>query len=200
MRAFALAAGLCAVAAIAKPVSLARSDVDPCDDDAPPCMTYEQASTVASNFRELIVNYSNASAQAYLTTNFTDYSSSVNTLIDNGCSTPQPLDAATFVGLAAFESGQGGQPSIPFDTLNLWHTCDTVIIRWRTNTGSGPEDVTGIIVMETTYQGGDDEPFLINTVYSEFNSGAWLVDLGIFTPSCNASSKRSISDRPFFML
>jgi len=31
--------------------------------------------------------------------------------------------------------------------------------------------------METVYQGGS---WLIQTVYSEFNSGAWLVDLGAF--------------------
>ena len=65
-------------------------------------------------------------------------------------------------------------------------------MRWRTTVQAGaPEFVTGIIVMETTYQKSTSEPYLINTVYSEFNSGAWLVDLGVFTPSCD-SSKRSI--------
>lgn len=34
--------------------------------------------------------------------------------------------------------------------------------------------------METEYKNGD---FLIDTVYSEFNSGAWLVDLGVFNPT-----------------
>jgi hypothetical protein len=32
--------------------------------------------------------------------------------------------------------------------------------------------------METTYDGS----WKIETVYSEFNSGAWLVNLGVFTP------------------
>lgn len=37
--------------------------------------------------------------------------------------------------------------------------------------------------METEYQKDNaEEPFLIDTVYSEFNSGAWLVDLEVFTP------------------
>lgn len=94
-------------------------------------------------------------------------------------------------------AGQGSQPDIPFDILNLWHTCDTVIIRWRTTVSSGaPEFVTGIIVMETEHQKSTSEPFLIKTVYSEFNSGAWLVDLGVFTPSCSSSSKRSIESLP----
>ena len=72
-------------------------------------------------------------------------------------------------------AGQGGQPSIPFKTLALWHTCDTVVIRWRS--AQSPEQVTGIIVIETEYQKSKTNPFLIKTVYSEFNSGAWLVNL-----------------------
>jgi hypothetical protein len=61
-----------------------------------------------------------------------------------------------------------------------------------------PEEVTGIIVMETKYQKSTSEPFLIKTVYSEFNSGAWLVDLNVFTPSCS-SSKRSVAELPRIM-
>lgn len=37
-------------------------------------------------------------------------------------------------------------------------------------------------------QGDDSEPWIINTVYSEFNSGAWLYDLGIFVPTCDAGT------------
>jgi hypothetical protein len=72
-------------------------------------------------------------------------------------------------------AGQGGQPSIPFEILNLWHTCDTVVIRWRS--AQSPEPVTGIIVIEVEHQKSDTTPWLIKTVYSEFNSGAWLVNL-----------------------
>ena len=51
--------------------------------------------------------------------------------------------------------------------------------------------------METEYVDGE---FDIATVYSEFNSGAWLVDLGTFNPTCPApapSKKRSIAGNPF---
>jgi hypothetical protein len=73
--------------------------------------------------------------------------------------------------------------------LKTWHTCDAVIIRWVSSTPgtvTPEEQVTGIIVMETRANGHPNppEPWLIETVYSEFNSGAWLYDLGIFTPSC----------------
>jgi hypothetical protein len=39
--------------------------------------------------------------------------------------------------------------------------------------------------METVYDGS----WKIETVYSEFNSGAWLVNLNVFTPTCSASRR-----------
>lgn len=60
--------------------------------------------------------------------------------------------------------------------LNMWHTCDTVVLRWRTTVApNATEDVTGIVALETVYA---NDSFLIDTVYSEFNSAAWLVDIG----------------------
>lgn len=84
----------------------------------------------------------------------------------------------------------------PFEQLNIWNNCDTVIIRWRS--AQTPEIVTGNIVMETVYQ---QNTWKIETVYSEFNSGAWLVNLGVFTPSnCTSTSKRSEIEMPVRML
>ncbi|KAK3050855.1 hypothetical protein LTR09_007933 [Extremus antarcticus] len=199
MRSFAIAAGFFAVAALASPVNVARgSDAEPCDDNAPPCMTYPQAQVVAQNFRQSIKNYSNESTIQHFTEDFVDYSASVNTLINGGCTGPVDLNAATFTGRENFMAGQGSQPAIPFKILNLYHTCDTVIIRWRSQgPGQEPEPVTGIIVIEAEYQANDTtDPWLIKTVYSEFNSGAWLVNLGVFTPTCPPPpppSKRSIT-------
>lgn len=202
MRSFAIAAGLFAVAALANPMNVARSE--PCDDDAPPCMTYDQASVVAQNFRQSIKNYSNESTIEHFTEDFVDYSSSVNTLIDGGCTGPVDLNSATFTGREDFMAGQGSQPTIPFKILNLYHTCDTVIIRWRSQgPGQSPEPVTGIIVIEAEYQKSKTDPWLIKTVYSEFNSGAWLVNLGVFTPTCPPPappSKRSLGMSPVRML
>ena len=86
MRSFAFAAGLFAVAALANPINLARgASKEPCDDDAPPCMTLDQATVVAQNFRQSIKAYSNESTIEHFTADFTDYSASVNTLINGGC-------------------------------------------------------------------------------------------------------------------
>lgn len=49
------------------------------------CLNAARAQQVATNFRTLIVNYTEAAANATFTTDYTDYSGSVNELIDNGC-------------------------------------------------------------------------------------------------------------------
>ena len=51
--------------------------------------------------------------------------------------------------------------------------------------------MTGVVLLETVYNDGHAAvPFQISATYSEFNSGAWLYDLGIFVPNCPASKKR----------
>jgi hypothetical protein len=178
MRATIFAAATFALGAIATP-ELSKRD---CNDT---CMTYDQATVVADNFKNLIANYSDALANEVLTVDFEDYSDSVTELINSGCTGPQALGAATFDSRASFEAGQGSQPAIPFEILNMWYACTgPVVIRWKS--AQTPEEVTGNIVLETV-RGNGSEPWLIKTTYSEFNSGAWLVNLGVFKPNCSAN-------------
>lgn len=173
----------------------------------PECVDDTAAQRVASNFKKLINSYSNSSAAQFMTTDFHDYSDSVNELINSGCPNgPQPLGSATFDSLTSFEAGQGSQPNIPFEILNVWHGCDFVTMRWVSSapgTVQPEEQVTGIVVMEVC-PGDATEPWKIDTVYSEFNSGAWLYDLGVFVPTtCNATSakiKRTAFGLPVKML
>lgn len=155
------------------------------------CLNDGTALRVANNFRSLITDYSAARAAQVLTKNFTDYSDSVNELINNACPNgPQALGTATFNTRDEFIVGQGSQPNIPFELLNVWHNCDVITLRWKTpspGTVQPEQQVTGIIVLEAKKVSGP-EPWLISTAYSEFNSGAWLYDLGIFQPTCNATS------------
>ncbi|KAF2859724.1 hypothetical protein K470DRAFT_258575 [Piedraia hortae CBS 480.64] len=163
------------------------ANVTGCKD---PCMSYREASRVANNFQTLIANYSDALADRVLTVDFNDWSDSVTTLIDSGCSSPQPLGSVTFDSRDSFKKGQGSQPAIPFQILNLWYACDgPVVIRWRST--QEPEIITGNIVLETKRSGDYGEPWLIKTVYSEFNSGAWLVNLGVFKPTCNSTAQHN---------
>ncbi|KAI5365318.1 hypothetical protein Slin15195_G048520 [Septoria linicola] len=161
-----------------------------------PCLDDGSAQRIAENFRTLITNYSNQSAAAFLTVDFLDYSDGVNILINKGCPNgPQALGSPTFSSLEEFQAGQGSQVNIPFEILNVWHGCDFVTMRWRS---SAPEandiqpqqPVTGIVVLEVC-QGGSPEPWVIDTVYSEFNSGAWLYDKGFFKPEgCDATQAK----------
>jgi len=185
-----LFAGVAAAAAVAAPAELVERDFI--------CLGDNDATKVANNFKSLITAYNSSTADAVLTSDFHDYSDSVNELINNGCpSGPAPLGSATFTSRAAFEAGQGSQPNIPFTILNVWHGCTNVVLRWKSSAPGfvQPEQqVTGIIVMETQFNGVFvAQPWLIKTVYSEFNSGAWLYDLNITTAHCSGGkAKREV--------
>ena len=170
------------------------------------CMCDSEAEKVANNFKALIDEaFSVSLAKASMMKDFHDYSDSVNELINAGCPNgPATLGEATFSSRAEFISGQSAEAPIPFSILNLWHTCDTVIMRWMTSapgTVQPEQPVTGIIVIETVPNtvDGTDQPWLMNTVYSEFNSGAWLYDVGNLTCTSAGSKKavrRSVNLRP----
>lgn len=59
------------------------------------CMSSSDAQGVATNFKNLIAEYSDSLAKSSLTANFHDYSDSVNELINSGCSGPQAVSLST---------------------------------------------------------------------------------------------------------
>ena len=151
------------------------------------CMTGAEAQQVADNYAELIRDYSDELALDALAKDFTDYSESVNSLI-NTC--PQgkaakaesiPLLLPSFTNRHKFMVGQGQQPAINFKQLNLEYNCNFITIRWETtNTAPipNPRPVVGIILLQTEQApAGNKYPWIINTVYSEFDSAAWLQNL-----------------------
>lgn len=143
------------------------------------CMTYEQAQKVVNNYGVLLSNYSNSSANAFLAPDFTDYSESVTTLIDTcpvgSAAVTIPLLPPTFTNRQSFEAGQGQQAGINFKPLSVWNTCNTAIARWET-TATGIRPVVGNLILEVV-AGNGTEPWVIGTVYSEFDSGAWLQNI-----------------------
>merc|ERR1712233_181897 len=87
----------------------------------------------------------------------------------------------TFDGRQAFMDGQGSQPKIPFTTLNVFHGCRTVTVRWKTERSANGQPteqamipVVGIAAMELVPAEPEN---------AEFNSLAWAVNLGLFTPA-----------------
>lgn len=171
---------LAAIGSLAAPKGLWHHDSQ--------CMSTADAQQVADNYAELIRHFTVEGADASLSPDFTDYSESVNTLI-NTC--PQgsaaqtlPLLSPSFTSREQFETGQGQQPPINFKQLNIYHTCDAVIIRWETTNTAPiptPRPVVGIIIMEVEKApAGNQYPWIIKTVYSEFDAGAWLQNLEEF--------------------
>ncbi|KAK5166262.1 uncharacterized protein LTR77_008523 [Saxophila tyrrhenica] len=155
------------------------------------CMGRLDAKKIANNFRDLInLEFNTTLARVSMTPNFHDYSDGVNELVNAGCPGPNTLGEATFSSREEFIMGQSTQPPIPFQILNLWHTCTSVHLRWRSS-APGPIHpelpVTGLVAIDTVPNpdgSNCEQPWLMETVYSEFNSGAWLTDLGNFTASC----------------
>jgi hypothetical protein len=101
--------------------------------------------------------------------------------------TESQLGSLTFASKADFLAGQGAQPPVPFKILNLWNTCDTVIIRWL-SAQSLPVQGISIATVQPAVEGQGGgfgtgpQKWQINRVLAEFNSGAWLGDLGY--PEC----------------
>ena len=126
---------------------------------------------------------------------FVDYSESVNTLIDSGTYAPQALLGQTFSSRAAFETGSAAQPSVPFTVKNIWHNCDVITVRWESDHTGYP--VVGISVLHTTFTGNFKHPSLwqIDEIWAEFDSGAWLHNLGCTISNCPAppSKKREVA-------
>ncbi|KAK0940156.1 hypothetical protein LTR29_008209 [Friedmanniomyces endolithicus] len=156
------------------------------------CLLPSDAQTLSTNFGKLISNYSNKLANETLTPNFIDHSESVNTLIDSGGSAPQALLGNTFSSRAQFEAASSAQPSEPFTVKNMWYNCDTITVRWESD--QTPEPVVGISVLHTKFTAQLQNPslFQIDEVWAEFDSGAWLVNLGIFKPASTKKEKRDV--------
>ncbi|KAG9948126.1 hypothetical protein KCU85_g5181, partial [Aureobasidium melanogenum] len=162
-----------------------------------PCISAADASLIGTSFGLTISNYTEALAIQLFTNDFTDQSDSVNTLIHEPGLTAQDLGSLTFTSKAEFLAGQGAQPPVPFKILNLWNTCNTVIIRWLS--AQEPLPVQGIsiasVVPAIPGQGGGfgvgPQKWQISAIVAEFNSGAWLGNLGY--PECKVVANATAS-------
>merc|ERR1711981_1123507 len=158
--------------------------------DSKNCLCDADASLLATSFGLTISNYTQALAVQLFAEGFTDQSDSVNQLINTSPLPPHPLGTLTFSSKEDFLAGQGAQPAVPFQVLNTWHTRDTVIVRWLS--AQKPDQVQGISILTAQVakpgEGGGfgvgATKYQIIRVLAEFNSGAWLVNLG--KPECAA--------------
>ncbi|KAK3616078.1 hypothetical protein LTR56_022434 [Elasticomyces elasticus] len=179
-----------AVASILAIGALARPSTVELRDNSQYCLDKNAAQQVATNYGNLIAGYTDELAVAALSVDFTDFSASVNSLIvgcpqgsaaDKAAAAGLPLLAASFTNRTQFQEGQGQQDPINFFQLNMWHSCDTVIIRWETTNTANittVRPVVGLIALETVEApAGNKYPYYISTVYSEFDSGSWIKNI-----------------------
>ncbi|KAJ4509053.1 hypothetical protein HRR81_007311 [Exophiala dermatitidis] len=147
------------------------------------CLSPAQATSIVNTFASLLTAPQAADfaskANALLADSFTDTSGSINLLAS------QNISGVTFPSKAAFLAGQGAQPPIPtVTTLDIFYTCNKIAWRWvGKGIGSGQYEVKGIDTFTITPSGQ------ISEVYAEFNSGAWLADIG--NPQCSKSNQTS---------
>ncbi|EXJ89688.1 hypothetical protein A1O3_02755 [Capronia epimyces CBS 606.96] len=144
------------------------------------CLSPAQATSIVNTFASLLTAPQapdfTSKANALLADSFTDTSGSINFLAG------QNISAVTFPSKAAFIGGQGAQPPIPsLTTLDIFYTCDKIAWRWvAQGIGSDQYEVKGIDTFTITHSGQ------ISAVFAEFNSGAWLADIG--NPQCHSST------------
>ena len=161
------------------------------------CLEDWQVTNIVNAFNYLLANPQaanfNATANALLAKDYTDFSDSIDELAGipvrrplvtvwktapickstNVCVKSQ-LGSVTFASKAAFIAGSGAQPPLILQTLDAFASCDKISWRWVSvsGTGNNAKEVKGIDNFYINKFGR------IKTTYAEFNSGAWLYDLG----------------------
>ena len=116
------------------------------------CLTDEDAAEVASVFQQLIQGYTLELTEEALTEDFVDWSSAVNIIRNRGGEGPNVVNAVTFTSREQFSANHGKQPNIPFDTLNVFHGCNSTSVRWQTlRSGNGQPKEQAAIVSHLQY-------------------------------------------------
>jgi hypothetical protein len=136
------------------------------------CLTNSTATYLADGYGSLLTAYTNATAKAILASDFTDTSDSINWLAGI------PLGGYTFSSLAAFIAGQGTQPPIGFSISEIMFSCNEVAFRWVATVGLKKWPVKGINMFTATNLNNTAAGWQIESMYSEFNVGAWEIDIG----------------------
>lgn len=157
-----------------KPCSRTSSNIYNRNSSSPVyCLTNDTATVLISGYSSLLTNYTDAVADSLLAADFTDTSDSINELAG------YPPGSTTFPAKIAFKYGQGAQPSIGFTVLSIdTVTCTNVAFRWAANVGQGLFPIKGINSFVASNLNNTSQGWQIKSMYSEFNSLGWLINLG----------------------
>lgn len=136
------------------------------------CLTNATASYLTNGYGQLLSAYTNATAISLLAADFTDTSDSINWLAGI------PLGGPTFASKGAFIGGQGTQPPIGFTVQSIMFSCTQVAFRWTATVGLKKFPAKGINMFTASNLNNSAAGWQIQTMYSEFDVGAWEVDIG----------------------
>jgi len=136
------------------------------------CLTDWGAAKIVSIFESFFVSINVDLANKYLADDFQEFSDSINWVTPSHDHTPGVVTDGPKAAFIADEiATQNGTAGPNFNTLNIWHTCDTITFRWQLM--YQPVAVTGIDVL-VLQQG----THLIETDYSEYNNIGFVTDYG----------------------
>jgi hypothetical protein len=143
------------------------------------CIPTDVLAGIQNAWISTLTNYQQSTAENLLYPGLQDFSDSINYI--GGF----PLGQVTFPSAQAYEAGQGAQPPIGFTVLNpgAIYTCDGYItLRWKGDVGSKQLPANGITILKAIKVGNDNvvgpTGYQLSEIYTEFNSAAWITDLG----------------------
>jgi len=157
-------------------------------DGGPSCIPYDVAIAIETNWISTLTNYDQSVAENLLYPGLVDYSDSINYIAGI------PLGGPTFPSAQAYEAGQGAQPAIGVTVLATEAiTCDgTIVLRWTGQVGQNIYPANGITVLKAIKVGDaavvGPTGWQLEKIYTEFNSAAWIADIGGSCPPPSGSA------------
>jgi hypothetical protein len=142
------------------------------------CIPYDVAISIETLWISTLTNFDEAVAENLLYPGLVDTSDSINYIAGI------PLGGPTFPSAQAYEAGQGAQQPIGVTVLATDAiTCDgTIVLRWVGQVGQNIYPANGITVLKAIKVGNDatvgPTGWQLEKIYTEFNSAAWIADIG----------------------
>jgi len=158
-------------------------------DGGAQCIPYDVAIEIENQWISTLTAYNSAVAANLLAPELVDYSDSINYIAGI------PLGGPTFPSAQAYEAGQGSQPPIGLTVLGTDAiTCDGVIaLRWVAQVGQNVYPAQGITILNAVKKGNDavvgPTGWQLAQIHTEFNSAAWLVDIGGTCPPPSGTAR-----------
>lgn len=134
------------------------------------CLTYSDASYLATGYGSLLSAYTEANSNIYLMPEYTEQSDSINVLAGI------PAGQLTFPSRDAFEASQSQLDPIPFTLISIDAVdCTSFVFRWSTQFGQADLPVQGINIATAAK---NSNGWQIQKQFVEFNSINWDKNVG----------------------